>query len=101
MAVLNPTNGQQAVLNPNTGKYVIISPVTPKTASANAVSNDPTGSGLTVLGWIVLVIALYGVNHTNTGHEIIFLAMCLIVLFLFTANYKKIQSLLFKGGSTS
>lgn len=76
-------------------------PVSGKTAVSDkkSVATDPTGSGLTLLGWVVLLVAVYGFNHTKVGHELIFYSLCLIVLFLFSANYKTIQGLLFKGGS--
>lgn len=52
---------------------------------------------LNFLGWGVLLLGLYALNGTKTGHEIIFYAMILILLFLFSYNYKKVLDVLTKS----
>lgn len=101
MASLDPVTGQIAVLNPTSGNYTIST--IPHAAAANAATPKTapslTGAPLTVVGWIVLLVALYGLNHTKIGHELMFYVMVLIVLYLFSANYKNIQALIFKKGA--
>lgn len=46
---------------------------------------------LNFLGWSVLLLGLYAINKTSTGHEILYLSMVLIVLFLFIYNYERIM----------
>lgn len=72
-------------------------PKNPATIKA-PVGTPLTTEKLTVLGWIVFLIALMGFNHTKTGHEIIFYAMVLIVLYLFLVNNKAVLGLLTKQG---
>lgn len=52
---------------------------------------------LNFLGWGVLLLLLYALNGTNMGHEILYLSMVLIVLFLFIYNYKQILPVLTKN----
>jgi hypothetical protein len=54
---------------------------------------------LNFLGWSVVLLGLYAINGTGTGHEIIFYAMVLIVIFLFVYNYNRIMPVITKGGN--
>lgn len=57
-----------------------------------AIGASPTtGKKLNFLGWAVLLLGLYAINKTSTGHEILYLSMVLIVLFLFIYNYERIM----------
>lgn len=55
-----------------------------------------TGKKLNFLGWSVLLLGLYAINKTSTGHEIIYLSMILIMIFLFSHNYDRIMPRLTK-----
>lgn len=79
--------------------------LTPSTLQAwnNAYNPAPSpvpaaasGKKLNFLGWGVLLLGLYALNGTNTGHEVIYLSLVLIVLFLFTYNYQSILQVLTK-----
>lgn len=63
------------------------------TAPAAAAS---TGKKLNFLGWGVLLLGLYALNGTTTGHEVLYLSLVLIVLYLFIYNYKSILGVLTK-----
>lgn len=49
------------------------------------------GKSLNFLGWAVLLLGLYALNKNSTGHEVIYLSMVLIVLFLFVFNFNRIM----------
>jgi hypothetical protein len=77
--------------------------LTPATlqAFANNTSITPaeqatTGKKLNFLGWGVLLLGLYALNGTSSGHEIIYMSLVLIVLFLFTAHYQAVLGVLTK-----
>lgn len=82
----NP-NGANAIQEPN-GTVSI--------GHMSAGSSSSGGYKLNFLGWSVLLLGLYAINGTKTGHEIIFYCMVLIVLFLFVYNYQKIMPILTK-----
>jgi hypothetical protein len=65
---------------------------------APAAPSAPASSGkkLNFLGWGVLLLGLYAINGTSMGHEVIFYSMVLIIIFLFTYNYKRIMPILTK-----
>lgn len=76
--------------------------LTPATLQAFANStttpaaSQATGKKLTFLGWGVLLLGLYALNGTSKGHEIIYLSLVLIVLYLFIYNYQTILGVLTK-----
>ena len=45
---------------------------------------------LNFLGWSVLLLGIYAINKTKTGHQAVYLGMVLIVMFLFIFNYERI-----------
>lgn len=51
---------------------------------------------LTVIGWIVFLLILYGVNKTTYGHQLIYYGLVLILIFLFVGNYNRILPILTK-----
>lgn len=66
--------------------------------ASNPHSGSFTGAHFTLLGWAVLLMLLYAVNKTKTGHTLLYFSMVLIVLFLFLFNYQRILPLLTKRG---
>lgn len=52
---------------------------------------------LTVLGWFVFLLLLYGWNRTKTGHEIIYFGLVLIFIFLLSRNWERIKPVLVKA----
>lgn len=57
----------------------------------------------TLIGWIILLAILYGVNRTKTGHVFIFYGLILIAVLLFVSNYRRIVPKLVtipQGGAT-
>jgi hypothetical protein len=54
---------------------------------------------LTFIGWCVMLLGLYWVSKTKTGHAVIYLALLLILVFLLLQNYKQIDKvILVQGG---
>lgn len=80
--------GPTAIQLPN--GTTLIGPMATPAAPASS------GKKLNFLGWGVLLLGLYAINKSNMGHEVIFYSMVLIVLFLFTYNYKRIMPVLTK-----
>lgn len=69
-------------------------------ASGPETSQPSNTEKLTLLGWIVLLLALYAWNHTKTGHTIIFYVLALTILYLFVRNYNLILPKLTKGDAS-
>lgn len=64
--------------------------------STAAAATPASGKKLNFLGWGVLLLGLYALNGTSKGHEIIYLSLVLIVLYLFVYNYQAVLNVLTK-----
>lgn len=57
------------------------------------------GEKLTLVGWMVVLLLLYFVSKSKTGHAIIYMGLFLILVFLLLVHYQQIDNIVFQKSS--
>lgn len=65
--------------------------VTPSPKAApTAAPNVENNTFMFLLGWLVMIVILVGVNRTHVGHVIIYYSLLLIILVILATEYQQI-----------
>lgn len=67
----------------------IMPTITPKAAPA-AAPNLEQNTFMFILGWLVMIVILVGINRTHVGHVIIYYSLLLIILLILATEYQQI-----------
>lgn len=64
-------------------------PTTPQPAPT-AANNLEQNTFMFILGWLVMIVILVGINRTHVGHVIIYYSLLLIILLILATEYQQI-----------